>query len=705
MPWNTVGGGLGNLPPETRGFVGRETELGLLAAELTSEKGSRLLSLVGVGGVGKTRLALHTAARVQRAYPDGVWLVELSALHTDGLVPLAVMEALRLADQTVDSAVAAIAAWARDKRLLLILDSCEHLPAECGALAVALTDKVPGLRVLATSRVRLGAPGEWTMTVEPLPVSGAGGEEGAEPAVADTLFAQRAAGADPGLVLDAPARRRIAAICRGLDGIPLAIELAAARLSDLGLDELHTRLGADRPSRLDLLTSQDGDAPARHRALRTTIGWSHELCAPLERLLWARLSVFAGGFDTEAATFVCAGGPLPAERVGELIEKLVAWSIVRPDRTDPARYRMLDTVREYGGDWLRELGEEEAVRLRHRDHYRRLARQGWAEWNTGRQVAWAVRVLADRANLHAALDFALAGPDRAAGVEMAGHVGLMWRHCGVLRDARHFLDRALAGDVPPGPARTRALWACAAVAVFQGDLEEAANLAVRCADSAREEGDAVAQVAAVYLRGTYLVQSGRMAEAIELVDTVPRLPVQPHGFGAAQLQIGLVAAFAHLMCGEFEAARAAAVEVRRAGAECGECWAGSVTDYLIAQIDLTQGDAATAVRGARTAIAKSALMHDIVVSAVSLDVLAAAVVARGDGLHAARLLGVGSRIWELTGGDQLNSPDLIAARRTHELRVRGEIGHESYETAFAEGRAMSYEEGLRYAARSTGPQE
>jgi predicted ATPase len=680
---------LGNLPPETRSFVGRRDELDRLGAALDPGVGlARLVSLVGVGGVGKTRLALRAATHVRDAYPDGVWLAELSPLHTGGLVDLAAMEALRLADQSTRPVTDVIAEWADGKRLLLILDSCEHVLADCAALATALLPRLPGLRLLVTSRERLALPGEHVLHLEPLPVDGASDD-------AVTLFTERAAAA--GYLLDDRARSTATAVCRRLDGIPLALELAAARLADLTLDQLHTRLGAHLPSRLDLLTSDAGEGPPRHRTLRTAIGWSHELCAPLERLLWARLSVFAGGFCTEAAEDVCAGGPLPARRVAGLLDRLVAQSIVLPRRDDPSRFRMLDTVREYGADWLRALGEEHAVRLLHRDHYARLVRQGCAEWNTGRQVAWCERVLTEHVNLRAAVDCALAEPDAGAAVEMAGHVGFLWRHCGYLREAQHCLDQALAADPPPGPGRTLALWSRGAAALLQGDQEAAANWALRCADAARDQGDPVARVAAVYLRGGQLALTGRLTEAIDVLAAAPQLPVQDDGFGAAQLQVRLALSFAHVLRGDYERGRAVADEVRTAGRNQGESWAGAFADYLVAQADLARGDVPAAVRGARTAVAGHALLHNTVGAAMSLDVLAAAVVAAGDGVGAARLLGIGTRLWELTGRAQMDSPDLIATRRTQELRVRERIGDTAYGRAYEEGMGMSYDEGIAYA--------
>ncbi|MEV6482649.1 AAA family ATPase [Streptomyces sp. NPDC051576] len=694
-------GNLGNLPPETHSFVGRRVELARLHAALDPGGAgtARLVSVVGPGGVGKTRLALRAATEARDAYPDGVWLTELSPLHTSGLVDLAVMETLRLADQSTRPVVDVIAEWAHGKRLLIVLDSCEHLLADCARLAAALLSRVPELRVLVTGRERLALPGEDVLPLEPLPVDDRTGDL-AEASDAVTLFAERAATAGrPLREGDLAARATATAVCRRLDGIPLALELAAARLADLTLDELHTRLGDRLPSPLDLLSSDTDERPPRHRTLRTAIGWSHELCAPLERLLWARLSVFTGGFGAETARQVCAGGPLAPERIAGLLDRLVAQSIVLPDLVMSARYRMLDTVREYGTDWLRALGEEHAVRRRHREHYARLAHQGCAEWNTGRQAAWCERVLSEHANLRTAVESALAEPDRGAAVELAGHIGFLWRHCGYLREAQHCLDQALAADPPPGHGRTLALWSRGAVAILRGDQEAAANWALRCADAAREQHSPVATVAAVFLRGAHLALTGRQHEAIDVLAAAPQLPLQDDAFGAAQLQVRLALSFAHVMSGAYERGREVAAEVRTASRQQGEYWCGAYADYLIAQTDLERGDLPAAVRGARTSIAGHALLHNTAGAAMSLDLLAAAVAATGAAHRAAHLLGIGTRLWELTGRAQLDSPDLIATRRTCELRVRERLGDDTYERGYRAGLAMSYDEGIVYATR------
>ncbi|CAM5411437.1 AAA+ ATPase domain-containing protein OS=Streptomyces alboniger OX=132473 GN=CP975_29765 PE=4 SV=1 [Streptomyces alboniger] len=710
----------GNLPPETRRFIGRQDELARLDVMLRPDDGPagggggrrdrnggrRLVTLLGPGGIGKTRLAVEAARRMRPAYPDGVWMVELSCLHNSGLtgpgmLGLAAMEALRVADQTTRPATEALAEWIADKQLLLVLDSCEHLLEDCAAFIDELRH-APHVHILATSRRRLGLPGERCLEVEPLPV-----DESCSAARDDavTLFADRAAAVRSGFVLDETTRPVAVSVCQYLDGIPLAVELAAARLSTLSLTDLDDHLGTRTDHRLALLASDDGaEDPSRHQALRTTIGWSHELCAPLERLLWARLAVFTGGFDVEAAQEVCAGGPLAAGQVPVLLDELAAQSIVQRDRrTGTVRFRMLDTVREYGADWLGELGEEDAVRLRHREYYRRLARGGCAEWNTGRQVHWCERVLTDHANLRAAVDWSLDRPDRRAALEIAGTAGFLWRHCGHVRDANHCLDRVLAAEQPPGPDLLRALWTRGAGAIMQGDVDTAAAYGRRFTDAARQQADPAALSVSAYLTGSQLALRGRSAEAVGLMSVAARLPVRDDWLGSAQIQTIGALAYAHLMSGDHEAARAVSEEVRAECARRGEHWTRSTSDVIVAKLDLAHGDTASGARNATRAVAAHRLLHNAsILAAMAIDTLAAATVAAGEAHRAAQLLGISQRLWDRAGGRaQLNSPDLLAARQACERDIRDKIGDPAYGHGHEAGRAMSYEQGMSYATDTT----
>ncbi|WP_225891198.1 ATP-binding protein [Streptomyces dioscori] len=703
MPENTTAEGRsGNLPPETRSFVGRRRELARLDELLDPARAGqgRLVTLVGTGGVGKTRLALNAARRASPRYPDGVWFVELSPLRAQGLVGFAVVEALRLADRSTSPVTEVLADWLADKKALIVLDSCEHVLPDCADLVRALLPAAPGLRFLATGREHLGHPSEVRVQIDPLPV---GDEDGAAgpgglPGDALDLFAQRAAEAYAGFVLDEDSAGPAAAVCRRLDGIPLAIELAAARLGELSLGELDERLGERLPSPLDLLATGTEEGPLRHRTLRTAIGWSHELCAPVERLLWARLSVFTGGFDLAAAEDVCSGGPLPAGRIAALLERLVEQSIVLRHRTDERRFQLLDSVRDFGGDWLRALGEERTLRLRHLDHYRSLARTGCTQWNTGRQLLWCERVIAEHDNLRTAMDCALAERDGPTALRTAADIGFLWRHCGYLRDAQHCLDQVLTADPAPGPDLVRALWARAAVALLQGDLDSAERWAAVCSAAAVEQGDPVAVVGAAYVTGGQLLLRGRLGEALVVLSAADLLPVRDDWLGSAQLQVRLALSMTHLLRGDLPGARAVADEVRAESGRRGERWAGAFAECFLAQIDLAEGDLAAAARNARTAVVAHSLLNSTLGVAHTLDILASAVVATGDGWRAARLLAIGQRIWERLGSAQMQSPDLMSARRACENLVQEKIGTEAYTRAYAEGLAMSYARGVAYAA-------
>ncbi|MFF9807394.1 LuxR C-terminal-related transcriptional regulator [Streptomyces coeruleorubidus] len=288
------------LPVETTSFVDRRGEL-TQGRELLAR--ARLVTLTGPGGVGKTRLAARVAARVQRAFPDGVRFVHLSGLHDPALVPLAAADALGLHDHSAQPPLDALADQVRDRRLLLVVDNCEHLAGACARLAAALLHGTEGVRILATSRHRLGLTEEHLLEVRPLPVPDPDGDlSAAEGYPALTLFADRAAAVVPGFRLTPDNRASVARLCRRLDGLPLAIELAAVRLRVLDVDQLLDRLD----DRYRFLTTGSPAALPRHQTLRAAVAWSHDLCTAPEQLVWARLSVLAGGFDLETAEAVCA---------------------------------------------------------------------------------------------------------------------------------------------------------------------------------------------------------------------------------------------------------------------------------------------------------------------------------------------------------------------------------------------------------------
>ena len=366
----------GALPAELTSFVGRRHELAEIKRLLSV---SRLVTLTGMGGVGKTRLALWAAAEIRRAFPDGVWFVPLAELSDPGLLPNTIATALGL---RTGGAVAGVAEYLEDKQLLLILDNCEHLVPACAVLAAKLLSATTGVSILATSRQVLRADGEQVLPVPPLEVPELD-EPGHREAV--TLFADRAAAVLPGFRLTAENRDVVRRICRRLDGIPLAIELAVVRLRVLSPEQILARLD----DRFRLLTTGSRTALPRRRTLEAAIDWSFELCTPAEQRVWAAVSVFTAGFDLDAAEAVCADEEIAAEDVLDLIAGMVDKSIITRRNGTYGRtawFRMLETVREYGQAKLAESGHAEGVRVRHAAYYVELVRRYWADGFSPQQL-------------------------------------------------------------------------------------------------------------------------------------------------------------------------------------------------------------------------------------------------------------------------------------------------------------------------------
>ncbi|QEU94473.1 regulator [Streptomyces kanamyceticus] len=688
-----------NLPSETTSFVGRAAELREIS-DLLAE--ARLVTLTGVGGVGKSRLALRAAHRLQGDYAHGARLVQLAPLRDASLLGHVLFEELKLADQTLRPPEELVAEWLADKQLLLVLDSCEHLVADCARLTQTLLDTAPDLRILVTSRQPLGARGERGMEVHPLPVPLPPTHRDAPPERSDalTLFAERAATALPGFELCAARRASAAAVCRRLDGIPLAIELAAAQLAELSLEQLADRIN----DRFDALTERTGPGTGtavlpRHRTLRTTIGWSHELCTPLERLLWARLSVFTGGFDLSGARAVGAGGPIPAGEVEQLVDGLVAKSLVRShtDDTDHPRYGMLDTVREFGAQWLRELDEEYETRCAHRDHHRDLALRADAEWIGPHQVTWYTRLAADHANFRTALDFCLTKGHGHTALEIGGALWFFWVACGFAREGRHYLEWALDVCEDPGPARAKALWACGAAAIGQGDAGAGSRFTGEFREAVAGSTDPGAATAAAYLESAVLTLRGDPPTAGAVLASVPESPAGYGAFEGAAFLNEVTRSFVHVHLGEFTAAADVAEAASARCEELGERWIRAWAEYLRALAATGLGRPAEAIAHAGTALRGKALLHDTIGVVMVVDLLASAFAGTGHGERAARLLGIGQRMWQTVGLAQMGIAELRAAREQSEQRIRRSIGDAAYEAAYRAGLDTDPADGLAYA--------
>ncbi|QIJ64455.1 LuxR C-terminal-related transcriptional regulator [Streptomyces sp. JB150] len=693
----------GRPPVETTSFVDRRDEQAegrdLLAR-------ARLVTLTGPGGVGKTRLAARIAARVARAFPDGVRFVHLSGLHDPALVPLAAADALGLHDHSAQPPLDALVEQVRDRRLLLVVDNCEHLLAACAELAAALLRRTTGVRILATSRHRLGLTEEHLMDVRPLPVPDPDGDlSAADASPALTLFADRAAAVDPGFRLTPANRAAVARLCHRLDGLPLAIELAAVRMRVLSVEQLLARLD----DRYRLLSAGSPAVLPRHQTLRAAVDWSHDLCTERERLVWARAAVLAGGFDLETAEAVCADGErVRACDVLEAVAGLVDKSVLsREPGPDGVRYRLLDTLRHHGLEKLRALpGEEDAARRRQRDWMQERAAACERAWFGPGQRETVARLRADQDNLRAALDYSLTAPGEAlAGLRLAGTLWFYWHACGAPREGRYWLDRAL--DAHPGPTRerARALWISGLLAGCPEDLTRGRRRAEEAAALARRLGDEAEAAHAEYVIGVIRLFSGDLHGALDHFRAgVARGPVPGRHLSMVGLdRVELACALNFL--GEADEAIAVCEETRRLCEAHGEEWVLSYVLRMLALAHTVKRDWPRAERHAREALRRKLAVHDIVGMGLTLDLLAQIAAHGGTPERAAVLLGGADRVWADVDRDRWGAACLQTSRRTTEERAREGAGAQEYERAYRRGAALALTDLVGYALEEHRPPE
>ena len=690
------------LPVSLTSFVGRERER---AAGREALESSRLVTLIGPGGSGKTRLALQLAADTAERFPDGVRLVELAALSEPDLVPHAVAAVLGVR-QAAESVVESVARTLRSRRVLLILDNCEHLAAACAALVAALLRACPALRILATSREPLGITGETVSIVPPLPVpelpEGPEGPDalGGRPAPpllenpAVRLFVDRAKAAAPRLALSGDDLAAVARICRRLDGIPLALELAAARVRVLSVQQLADRLD----DRFRLLTGGSRTAPARQQTLRATLDWSHALLAEPERVLFRRLAVFAGGFELEAAEAVCAGGGIEEADVLDVLTRLVDRSLVTADVDDQvgaegvSRFRLLESVREYAAERL-DAADESGHRARHAGWCLELAEAGVREWTGPEQGRWLNRLEAEHDNLRQApaqgLEGGAAGDAAAAtlGLGLGGSLWRFWYARGYFAEGRRWLEALLALPVAAPPAvRAEALNGAGALAHSQGDDAAAAVLlgqslaARRDLDDPRGVSSSLNNLGVVArAQGDHAAARTRFEEALAIN--------RAEGFRAWEAltlnNLGNVA----FDLGEDAAAHDLFQQALTLQRALGDARGTAMSLNDLAAVSLRRGDAALACGFSAEALALQRRISDRAGIAVSLAGLGAVAHARGRADLAARLFGAADALRRALGATL--APAERARHDATLAAVRADLGPEAFAAAWAAGRSAT----------------
>ena len=480
-----------NLPAQLNSFVGREREISELKDLLAT---TRLVTLTSMGGTGKTRLSLQVAAAVIDDYPAGVWFVELAPLTDERLVPQAVAAVLGVKEEAGRPVIEALEKYVKDRQLLLILDNCEHLVQASAELAKKLLRAGRGLQILASSRERLHVMGETTYPVSslaipeaPIAVGDTAGLDAFKRFEAVRLFIDRASASQPSFQITAKTAGAVADICRRLDGIPLAIELAAARVGAMAVEQIATRLG----DRFELLSGGDKTGMPRQQTLRASIDWSVELLSEAERELLRKLSVFAGGWTLEAAEAVGARDGGDASAVLDILIALVEKSLVIMD-ADGERYRLLETVRQYAQERLVGAGVENETRARHLDFYLTLTEKARPELAGAEQGMWLLRLDLERENLLAAHAWARrAGDGAALGLRLVWALKPYWITRGLLGLGQQMTVEALAceGADARNIARCRGLCDAGWIGVLMGRYAEARGYIEESLAIARESGD------------------------------------------------------------------------------------------------------------------------------------------------------------------------------------------------------------------------
>jgi predicted ATPase/DNA-binding CsgD family transcriptional regulator len=693
------GHGKGNLPAELTSFVGRRDEVAQVERLLAEY---RLVTLTGVGGVGKTRLALRAAAGLARAFPDGVWLVQLDQLREEALVAQAVAGTLGLQDRAGASPAASLASYLADRRLLLVLDNCEHLVDAASKLADRLLRAASDLRVLATSRESLNIAAETVLPVPPLAAPEAGypltlAQAGLFPSV--RLFAERAAQAVPGFALSEANQAAVTGICRRLEGLPLALELAAARLRVLSPEQIDARLG----DRLGLLTRGSRTSPPRQQTLRASIEWSHELCSAAERLLWTRMSVFAGGCELDAAEGICADRRLAAGEVLGLLAALADKSILIAEHGEGVvRYRLPETLREYGQERLQESGEYTALRRRHRDWHEQLARHTDADLLSPQIAAWVARLYRDHANLQAAWDFCQAEPGEAeAGLRIALHVWpYYYWHGGYVSEGRYRLGQALARVPEPTVWRAQGLLLAGLLASVSGDRGAARPLLTEGTSLARQLNDPATSAFAASVAGNVCLFANDLRQAaVYFEDALAALPAAADQARQRAIVLHWLAGTAGLAGDEERvlARQRELIALTEPGGEFIQRWYCTRSVWAQGLAAWRRGDLDRAAGLQQQCLRLLEGLSDRVGNTYCLEALAWIAASGHQYERAAVLLGAADRLLRSMAMTLDGYQPLAACQRDCERQARQALGETAFQTAYHRGLELPAEDALAYA--------
>jgi predicted ATPase/DNA-binding CsgD family transcriptional regulator len=675
----------GNLPSELSSFIGRRGQLQDVKAALAA---SRSVTLVGPGGVGKTRLALRSAADLARGLPDGVWLVELAGLVDPALVAKTVMTSVGLGDESGRWPLSRLLDHLAGKRLLIVLDNCEHLLDACAVLADALLRDAPDVRILATSRQPLGLAGERVVAVHPLSLPDIGAAmspRGVAESEAVSLLVQRASAAGAELVVTEANMADVVELTRRLDGIPLAIELAAVRLRSFGVEDLVERLN----DRFHLLVGGSSATPLRQQTLEATIAWSHDLLGSEDRAVLRRLAVFPGSFALAAAERVCGWGEVPSSTVPHALAALVDRSFVNFERAPSGgRYRMHETMREFALMRLEEAGEERNARQAHLFFFAALCRRADSNGRLAddETTLETLQVLdRESENLRGALESCLADPEGAdAGLEIAAGLGRYWANR-ALSEGVHWMDAILERHGRDDAVRARALFVRGSLAVAQGDHVSGLDAIAQAIDLARGGEPDVLLVRILAIAAALQVIAGDVAAARPLSTEAQRI-ADVLGDDVAHIAAAQSEALIASLDGDF-------IRMRSIGLAAADRCRRVHEIHMLSTHLTSAGVASMMLREhsqAETALIE-ALHATLVVDdrpglVLRIQALAANAAMDGRGARSANLLGAAARSRVESG--YAPSPFMRPLVEQAETLARADLGPQRYRKAFDEGERL-----------------
>ena len=683
----------GNLPAETTSFVGRRRELAEIRKKLAT---ARLISLVGPGGVGKTRLALRAAADLSRGFGDGAWLVELAEVRDPALVPDAVLTALDLRDQAGVEPMQILRSFWREKQLLLVFDNCEHVLDAAAQLISEALRSAPNVRVIATSREPLQVAGEHVVPVTPLQLPR---EDGTEPLAqvreneAVVLFTERAAAASGAFVLTAANQAAVVAVCRRLDGLPLAIELAAVRTRVLSVEQTLERLR----DRFALLTGGSRAALPRHQTLRMTIDWSYDLLTPREQHVLRRLSVFAARFTLDDVESVCADDELPATDTLDLLSSLVDKSLLmKEDFGRHDCYRLHETMREYAMLKLRDEHEDDDLSERCVDHYWKTCASTEAE---GRYQLpeWLTWVELEIDNIRTVLQHCVVHADSLRGLDIAASLRYYWITHGTTESIR-WLDLLLALGKASPRTQVRALVLRGWLSVLQADPAAARPWLTRAIALARETQQPAELSQALSIAANAENQIGNPIGASRLLDEAEAITAGISDY-AATIELVQGRAVHAFFANDMGAAASTSSEGMRLTRDASDLFYLASMLRNIAAIAMTNGDLPGASAGASEALRVARQIDDRIAEFYVLAAMSSLAASAGQPRLAARLLGAAQTIGAGAGA-KIVGPHAPFQTQARELAMRA-VGATKFEAEFEAGKRLDRNAAVRLALGET----